>query len=474
LHPKDTPYAFALHGLEGEHHLYPYVLTEEGLNRVAKRYVAEGYYETVAEARKNLRYSVEDSPYAGELEGQLPTVDSLMEPVEATLEEMEGYALLAKAAMDAFITLDKRGLFGDGKQREKVLLLIETSLAETDWSKVSAKRLNSSAAFRRYEAETKIEAPYVSCDVLAVSPDGQLLFFAGSRATSPDKDPSISEVVACEIAGLRLKRRWEVSARLRNGESTRQLACGPDGTLFLLQAKYSETECTTILARISRGNKATLKQTKMPGEPADFAVSHDGTVVAVATFDGRLHLINDKLEIVGSRELRSVMRGPRFLKTGELLGMTTQGLITMASNLTIKDTWLCHKAAMISLDAEEELCAVWRWPKDGLISDRKARDQFGFQIFSFPNMKPLRTIQSPAHQLSDATLSPDGRLVACKANECGKYQSFVVVYETQTGREIARKKSDSYGFVFLPGRDVLAMTRAGHLTSEPVILWRFQ
>ena len=54
LHPKDTPYAFALHGVEGVPHFYPYVLTEEGLTQVAKRYVAEGYHESVAAARKDI------------------------------------------------------------------------------------------------------------------------------------------------------------------------------------------------------------------------------------------------------------------------------------------------------------------------------------------------------------------------------------------------------------------------------------
>jgi hypothetical protein len=37
LHPKDTPYAFVLHGLEGTPHLYAEVLTEEGLTQVAKK-----------------------------------------------------------------------------------------------------------------------------------------------------------------------------------------------------------------------------------------------------------------------------------------------------------------------------------------------------------------------------------------------------------------------------------------------------
>jgi hypothetical protein len=67
LHPKETPYAYVLFGLEGTPHLYPHVLTEEGLEKAAKRYIENGHYEEISEARKALRYSIEDSPYAGEL-----------------------------------------------------------------------------------------------------------------------------------------------------------------------------------------------------------------------------------------------------------------------------------------------------------------------------------------------------------------------------------------------------------------------
>jgi hypothetical protein len=116
LHPKEAPYAFALHGLEGTPQFYPQVLTEESLTQVAKRYVANGYHETVEEARKDLRYSMEDSPYTSELDEKLPTVNALMESFAHELDETEGYELLAKAAIDAFIALDKQGIFGKGKQ----------------------------------------------------------------------------------------------------------------------------------------------------------------------------------------------------------------------------------------------------------------------------------------------------------------------------------------------------------------------
>ncbi len=472
LHPEEKPYAFALHGLEGTPHLYPYVLTEEGLSTVAKRYVAEGYHETVDEARKDLRYSMEDSPYAGELEGKLPNVDGLMQPIEDKLDETEGYALLAQAAMAAFISLDKEGVFGEGKQRQQLLLLIDTSLAETDWSKASAKKLNSPAAFRRYELETKAEGVYASSEQLVVSPDGHLLFFLGNRATKPDKDPSISEIVACEVVGLRVKRRWAISSPSKLEEPTPQLACGPDGTLFVLKAKVSGTKCTTLLAQILNGKKA--KEVQMPGEPAGFAVSPDGARIVVLGQDKSASVLNDKLEVIGSHKVESQVRALRFLKRGGLWGITNRGFVTMDLNLRIKAASQCKDGSRVSFDGEEKLCAVSGRPKDGLIGDQKPKDQLGIEIFRFPKLELVRRILIPGHIMVRATLSPDGKLVACRANECGKYQSFIAVFETATGREIARKKSDSYEMAFLPGRDVLAITMAGEMKGEPVDLWKFR
>jgi hypothetical protein len=117
LHPDHSPYAFVLQGLEGTPYFHPHVLTEEGLTQVSQQYVANGLHETVEEGRKELRYSVGDSPFAAELEQGLPTVNSLLQPREPALDEESDYSLLAKAAMEAFETLDKEGIFGNCKWR---------------------------------------------------------------------------------------------------------------------------------------------------------------------------------------------------------------------------------------------------------------------------------------------------------------------------------------------------------------------
>jgi hypothetical protein len=90
----------------------------------------------------------------------------------------------------------------------------------------------------------------------------------------------------------------------------------------------------------------------------------------------------------------------------------------------------------------------------------------------FPEMKVKRSFLIPGHELTWATLSQDGKYVACQARECGKYPQFVVVYDTKSGREIARRKLDSVReMAFVPGRNVLALSTSSFTQGEPIILW---
>ncbi len=477
IHSKESPYAYVLHGLEGTPELYPYVLTEEGLTRVAKRYVTDGHFETVPEARQELRYSVEDSPYAGELESKLPTVDRLMEPCGNELDETEGYALLAKAAIEAFKALDKQGLFGKGRQRKKLLLMIDTNLAEKDWSLPSVKALNPSAVARRYERETVEERPYATSDDLCFSRDGKTLFYRGYREIDPRKDKSYAEFVACEVAGLKLKRRW--SLRFSSfGTGTHALQCASDNTVVFLrgQAEEDGEKLHAVLVRFSRGGKAGYKQIELPTEVTSGAITFDGTLIAVGTHDRKLQFFDRNLKAIKTQPVKMALSRLRFLKSGDLLGISGRKLVRLTRDLRAAPLPYRGEAFRFSLDAEEKSCAISQFPKGNrMIYESRPKDQFGFQLFSFPQMKLLRTVLIPSHKLTWTTLSPDGKYVASVAQECGKYAEFIVIHETKTGREIARRKVSSIDdLAFVPGKPVLALAASTHTHFEPIILWPFQ
>jgi hypothetical protein len=234
---KETPYAFVLYGVEGgPAWLSPYVLTEEGLNRVATRYVKEGYYDTLAEARDALRWSVPDAPIARSGgEPKLPSVEAVFSPRAKKLGETEGYRTLAKAATEALKRLDRQGLFGKGRARERIVLVILTEDTEDDLATPSVKALNPRAVWKRFEAQTRTEGVYAACNALAIAPDGKTLLATGTRdkheADDDDfdeDDEDENEIIAFDLRGPRLRRRWAFKFPTF-GDAGRKVAASPDG-----------------------------------------------------------------------------------------------------------------------------------------------------------------------------------------------------------------------------------------------------
>jgi WD40 repeat protein len=468
LHPKETPYAYVLFGLEGSPQLYPHVLTEQGLQQAAKRYVANGHYEKVEEARKELRYSIEDSPHATELEGKLPTVDAMVEPVAHTLNETQGYALLAKAAMEAFAVLDKQGTFGSGKQRDGLLLMIDTSFAEKDWSLPSVSRLNPSTAVKRYEMQTKVEGVYASCDALTFSPDGKSLFFAGRREIDPRKEKSVYEVVGCEVVGLQLKRRWNRSFPGLNG--FRAIATSGDGASVCAIANQFRGGEKTALFKFDCRNGKQIQTHMLRGAAQSLAFTPDSQHITVATAEA-LYLLDQDFRELQTVKLKSYPFDVLPLKTGEILVGCEKGL--MRVDMHFKAAIMRSKEIFrLSADKSNRIALISR----GYVilgSDRERNSEFGFQVYALPKLKLLKTITIPERQVARATISPNGNTIACEANGIGKRTTDIVVFETKHFREVARRKSNSVSDLkFSPDGQLLAFTKTGHTTSEPIVLWR--
>jgi sugar lactone lactonase YvrE len=470
LHPDHTPYAFVLYGVEGGPRLTPHVLTEESLTQGAGRYVDDGSYDTLEEARKGIRYSVPDSPFVSELDEMLPSVKALMAPFEDSLDETEGYELLAGAAMDALKALDKEKLFGSGKQREKLLLLIITEDTEKEWATSSARKLNSAAAFKRFDKETRVSGPFVCSDAIAVSPDGRSLYSAGSRETDAETEDSDSEIVAYNINGLRLKRRWTFSFP-SFGDSGKDLGCAPDGTMVVLRARFSGEFPRAMLMRFGPDSKRVLQETELKGEAASLALAADGSRMAVVLHNETVHVLDAAFQKLSVIELPAAGFAACFLRSGELLVATDAGLVRIDKALEMKSTPYRSPAFSLSVDAAEKQLVVSRWFPVG--DDRGPRNmEFGVDILSLPDLEPVRKILVPGHQAVRGVLSPDGHRVALEARECGKNREFIGVFDAQTGRELARRKSFLTGdLAFLPDSRTLAIAYSEHTTGEPIKLW---
>ncbi len=475
LHPDHQAYAFVLYGLEGGAYLTPHVLTEESLTEVATRYLKEGYHDTLDESRKALRYSVADSPLFAELEDMLPSVEALLKPHEQFLtdEETAAYKLLAKAAMEALKALDAEVFFGKGKQRERLLLVILTEDTEEDWTKRSARQLNPPAVFRRYEADTKIEGNYACSEAIAIAPDGRSLYSTGSRQINPKKELDTSEVVAYEIAGPKLKRRWELLFSMF-GDSGRAISCSRDGkTIVVMRAKYADQTGLAWLMRFGRDKNTVIDQAQIQGEPCRFAVSKDDSRMAVSMHDRSLHIVDGKFSVLKILKLPVKARDLKFLDSGDLLAATETGILRITSDFKSTATPFKDKCLQVSVDAGEKL-AVATLDYTVLISRSLEHEtELGCKLLRLPSLEPIRELKLPGLIVENAIISPDGRYVACDVKRVGTYRHFIVVCETATGKEIARQKANSStnDLKFLSDNRTLVIAKSGFIATEPVNFW---
>jgi hypothetical protein len=380
--------------------------------------------------------------------------------------------LLAKAAMDAFAALDKQGAFGRGKQRENLSLMIDTSLAEKDWSLPSIKRLNSRAAAGRYEKQTRVEGDYVSASSLHISADGRTLSYRIYREVDPRTDKIFDEVVVCDVAKLQLKPRWRISWRA--SDVFPDITCGPDGSVFVTARTGDDENYKTTITRYASGDRSRKSQVSYAAEVSSLIASIDGASAAML-IDGKVHFVDETLRATASYRAAKDVVLEQFLKSGDVLATKSRGIMTL--NSAGKWTALPYRDPVrwLSLDLEETLCAISIF-KPGLAHEQKPKHQYGFKLLSFPKLKLLRHFEIPGHQLTQARLSPDGKFVAAQANECGKRNAFIVIFEVKTGREVARRKvaySSDEDMAFLPGAHGLVMTTSGHMKSEPIIIWKF-
>ena len=477
-HASETPYAFVLYGTEGGQppQLLPCLLTEESLTRVAQRYVDKGYHETLDEARRALRYSVGDSPHVDEMHDPVPTVDALTAPHAQSLDDESGYTILAKAAMAAIKELDAQGLFGAGSERERLLLVIITEDTPNDWSKESARKLNPPAVFARFEAETRIEGKYAVSNAMAISHDGLSLYSANTRAnpngTAGSRDEFISEIVAYDIHNLRLKKRWAAN-HSSFANSVRGLAVAHDGQSFVaLLAKYINSNCHCTLMRFGAHSEVPIQQFQFVGEPCGLAQSPDGSRLAVSLNNKTLHLFDAEFRPLATRTFDDNIYRPHFLNTAELLIPTDSGILRLSLSYDAPAIVAAPiRSFHLATDAAETTLAVGRWfAPSGPERDRPA--EFGIHLLRLPTFEPLRTILIIGHQAVSPALSPDGRLLAFEAHELAKVRKFVALYDTATGREIARRKSNFIRqLTFLPDSQTLAIAEGQITTGEPIDLW---
>jgi sugar lactone lactonase YvrE len=367
--------------------------------------------------------------------------------------------------------LDRRGTFGKGAARAKVTLVIVTEDTEDDFSRPSAKALNPPAVFKRFERQTRVEGTFKSNDAIAVSPDGKRLYAAGSRDLSDEEDDDVNEIVALDLRGRRLERRWVFSFPTF-GDSVNEMAVTGDGrSLFVLRGRMKDgDDDDALVMRFGRDRNKRLAEYSVP-KGGTFAVTADGSRCAVATSGKELVLLDGaNLRPLGRRRIGLDALSMHFRSGRELLVGTEKGIFRIDPEADGPPRKVADVSAhRVSVDDAGKLLAVSQW----FDLDDRRENPFGVRLFRLPSLKLVRTFAVPGHRCVTVGLAPDGKRIAFEAHDTASRRKHVVAFDVATGKEIARRRSDFIqDLAFLRDNRTLAIGASGTTKRrEAVELW---
>jgi hypothetical protein len=149
-HPDETIYGFGLYTTDGGDYFIPFVLGEKGYEEIAEDGDEDGF----------LRWNVADSPYhededcicytrTDEAIAELPSPFSFEDDDESDA----ALQVFFDSAFEALQSLDKEKLFGTGKARDSITLLLTAGDIDEDFVLNYAKKLNPAKVFETFKAQ---------------------------------------------------------------------------------------------------------------------------------------------------------------------------------------------------------------------------------------------------------------------------------------------------------------------------------
>ena len=94
-------------------------------------------------------------------------------------------------------------------------------------------------------------------------------------------------------------------------------------------------------------------------------------------------------------------------------------------------------------------------------------------LFRWPEMQLLHEIFVDGHYVAKGTLSPDANHLALYLTPIGKGITRLAIFDTETGKEIARCKAHQLVDILFLDNQTLAMARNMTSTNVPVERWRW-
>ena len=472
-HPGERWYAFGFYTSAETLHFVPLAAGEGGLDRATAWY-AEKHG---SQGREGLRWSMADSPYAGELSQRgfrsMKRVDAELarrgDPYDLPDRECAAeVALRLDAATAALRRIDDEGGFGTGGDRRRITLMIEGGDVEDEWRLRYVRRLNprpvadAFAESMRYETTGRFteigRGRTYATEALAVG--GRLLAAAADY-----------HAVAFEADSL--EPRWRRKVEQAEYRKLWSLAAAADGSTVAAGWNGGHKVKTGVTVWDGKGKVRATVPVAGSAVPA-VALAPDGTWVAAATGER-----GNPIRIFGRDGAERAALPGRDSWTRSLAATPDGRLLAAADGRSVRlfdvGTWtlageLDVAADEVAIDAAGDLLvAALRYPPRDDPAPARA-----VSLWDLPLRGLRRTLAVDGHKLGRAVPSPDGRLVAAAA---GRLDSIncdqAVLLDAATGREVARLSAGFEavnGLAFLPGGDV-AVAVFGH-NRGPVVVWR--
>jgi hypothetical protein len=468
---KET-YALVMYGNEeAEPFLFPVMLSEEGLTQVGKKYVEKGYMDTLDEARRALRYSVDDAPDPYKNEKQMTALKNAMAEGDE-LKGISGLKILVESAILALSTLEKEGLFGKGKSRGSLLLLVIVIETDQDYMKDSVRRLNPARLSKEFLEFIKPKGPFRSCSGLILSPDGSTLYGATNVPQEKSGGPGSgqNQIVAYSLSGRTLTPRWDYRFPCW-GDSVRGMAVSPKGDLWTLRMQYngfgSSSKATSLIQQFSPFHGKPLQEKSIEEGPVALITDEKGRRVFLLTDEAVLEFTSS-LRLKRRTELKERAYSILKMSKNTFLLASESGVCKMDKRGRVESTPIQGKTHSLSTDKAKRWLVVGEWFKGR--PGETDTIEIPVTLYDAHTLKEERKFHLPGHQLVYPKLSPHGKWVICLANRIHGNRKSMVLFDTASGAVLGQggKTDLCKDMIFLSDNRTLAYPFSGSMDSEPI------
>ncbi len=481
-HPNETFYSFALYINDDANDITASANTEEGLLRRAKEYEKK-QKKGIKRHASILRWNPEDWSYhsagddqfeeAQKLLGTLPHIDDLDEDDFAN--EFDSRLALF---IEALRTLDTEGLFGRGKERQKMTLLVAVSDQETKLLLKCAQLLNPSNVYKDFAEAFPTETAgrfkgigsrkVYETQAAVLSRNGKLLACPGASTGGMPY-----------VFGFELPSQREIlNLSVRDLVGLSALAIAPDGTSIfagwqsLCGDGKAGIRCWDVQSKKLKWDVKSHKNWNLDASP-------HGSLIASVDINGTICLWD-----VLTGKLILKMAGPNGFFARSICFSPDGSILASGGS---KDVQLWNPTSGKKVGTIADSGEALAFSPDGQFlaiatgDSRKTRDVSIWDVALRKQIVRLDAVKNSRFKVpvgpnsyenvraSGVAFSPDGRLLAVERS----WRGSVVLWDWKKNKELTWMNPNYEclnGVVFLPDGKTIAVAGRS-MSGPPLLLW---